>query len=368
MPAGRRTLLPVFCAWALLAGLSACRVQGAYVDEVTLTTAGATVLRGEIKKESLKGIEIEDERGQKLPDFGNQQIVSIIWDLKSDDWVRGNLELNSGNFEAAAASLDALIGELRTVRRVVQPYLFLRCGEAFFRAGKPQEAADRFEAIPRDYPDSRYVPEAIDRLLDIQIQLKNTNRARELLKRLSALGGSYAVKAILYDAELDLLQGRADEASRKFEQAARSTTDSETRVLGHLGQARCAVIARQFDKAKQTAQQALEVKGVTPAVAGMAHLIIGSVLLQEAETAKDDPGKFLDAALEFQRVVQMYPGDERTEPEALFKTGEVFRLLSKLRDRNTELGRAVETYNALRRKYPGSRWAKQAGEVMQKLR
>jgi TolA-binding protein len=367
MKAGRRTLLawcwlPVCLAW-----VAGPRQARAAQDEIRLLGPGNKVFRGEVKRESLERVVVLDEHGAPGPEFRGDQIAEIVWDIPKGEWRMGLAEMSRGNYEMAAVYFRGLLDDLGSFRDAARPYLLLMYAMSLYRWGKSAEAAEELERLTREYPASRYVPEAIDRMVEIHIQTKNYNKAQALLKKLSGLGPRYAVRAVLHEAELDLAQGRPDEASKKFARAAGETSDAQTRAIIQLGQARCAVAQQQLGKAAQMAAQALA-GGPPPSVAATAHLILGTVMLEEARNSKDDPVKHLDAALEFLRVVYLYPGEEGTEPEALFKAGECFRLLSKLPGRKAEMGRAAELYRMAQNKYPGSRWAKAAGEQLKLVR
>jgi len=160
---------------------------------------------------------------------------------------------------------------------------------------------------------------------------------------------------------MSLVQQRTDEAARLFMKAASAAPDEESQGLARLGLARCALLAKQYDKARQMGEQAITPKA-TPLVLAAARLMLGNVCFEQAQAAKDDAGLYLDAALEYLRIWTLYPGDERTEAEALYKAGECFRLLSRFPGRKGDPARAAELYSAVSGKYPGSIWAKSASK------
>jgi TolA-binding protein len=353
--------------WSVMAGLGLCflpPVWGAQ-DEVLLSNSRA--VRGEVVKETVDSVKMVDDHKAALPEFTGAQVVSIKWDIPNNEFQLAEKQLESGNFEGAALGFKWVVDDFANFpREPAKPFVMLQYGTSLYQAGKPEEAQEVFEKLMTDYPTSRYVGDAAGRLISIYIQLKNFNRAKELLRRLSGMGANFAARALLLEADIDLAQGKKADASGKYARVPGSTTDAELLALARLGQARC---EEQPAKMRQAAEAALALKGASPNILATAHLLVGNSLLEEAKALKDEAAKekLLDAVLEFLRVSMLYPGNEATEGEAIFKAGECFKLLSKRPDRRPDRGRAAELYNQVRDKYPGSRWAKAASESLKEI-
>jgi TolA-binding protein len=335
------------------------------VDEVTLVNGKP--IKGEVIKETVASVKMVDERKAQLPEFTGAQVASIKWDIQNLEFQQAEKQLEGGNYEGAAVGFKGVVDDFANFpREPAKPYVMLQYGTSLYQAGKPEDAQEAFEKLMTDYSTSRYVGDAAGRLISIYIQLKNFNRAKELLKKLSGMGANFAARALLLEADIDLAQGKKADASGKYAKVPGSTTDAELLALARLGQARC---EEQPAKMRQAAEAALALKGASPNILATAHLLIGNSLLEEGKALKDDAAKekLLDAVLEFLRVTMLYPGNETTEGEAMFKAGECFKLLSKRPDRKADRGRAAELYRQVREKYPGSRWAKVASESLKEI-
>ncbi|MBE7462160.1 MAG: tetratricopeptide repeat protein [Planctomycetes bacterium] len=350
----------IFCA---LVALSAVRASD---DSVEM--AKGEPIKGVVTKDEVDGVEVRVGGGRMNPPLG--EILSIKFDVPNMEYMEGMRAYNGGNFADAAGAFEVLTQDemQKQLRPVVQPYVFFLAGDSLYRSGKHKEAAEILTKYMEKFPRSRYVPRATERLVDAAIQSGKFKDVPALLSKLKALGAEMAAKATCFEGDLLRAQGKADLAVPKYEEAARTATDTETRSLARLGVARCAIEKNDYAKARQMAEQALE-GGSMPVVAATAHLIIGNALLGEANAATGEPAqeKYLDAVLEFLRIPVVYGGDERTEPEALFNAGMCFQRLSKFPGRTKDKRRAAGLYSTVIRNYTGSAWAAKARENMKSV-
>src|SRR5213079_788571 len=124
----------------------------------------------------------------------------------------------------------------------------------------------------------------------------------------------------------------------------------ETKAVALMGQAKCALAAKDLPHAREFALKAVE-KSSSPSVAGFAHLIAGNVCMVEAEplSGQKKLDKLMDGLLEYMRIEIQYGGDPRTEPESIYKAAQCLEQLFKAfpdthgADRN----RAVTLYTKL---------------------
>lgn len=356
-------------AWVIAACL-AVALSGskafALTDEVKLTNG--QVQKGTVKKDAIDGVEVTVGTGALT--FLAEEVESIEWDVGAVEWQTGLTDMKQGDYAAAAQAFQSLYADadsMKGFREIVKPYLAYLVGECFYRSGKHQDAVAAFESFMNDYKTSRYVPQAVGSLVDAAIQAKKFDKVPPLLSKLEALGGENKAKALLFGAELDLVQGNVAGAETKFSGASSASSVKETQGLARLGLARIAVAKKDFAKARGAAEQAIQ-SSSSKAVAGTAYLIIGDALFNEASALKGDEArdKYLDASLAFLRITVIYP-DKRIEPEALFKAGECFLALSKLPGRNNDRDRASTMYNSVIQKYSASRWAKDAQASLKKI-
>ncbi|MCW8131552.1 MAG: tetratricopeptide repeat protein [Planctomycetota bacterium] len=356
-------------AWVLLACLVALSGSRAFALADVVHLANGQEQKGAIKKDAIDGVEIAVGAGALT--FKAEEVDSIDWDIQTVEFQNGLADMRQGDYAAAAASFQALYGDadsMKVFREVAKPYLAYLVGECFYRAGKHQDAVAAFEAFMNDYKTSRYVPLAVGSLVDSAIQAKKFDKVPPLLSKLEALGGENKAKALIFGAELDLVQGNASGAEAKFNSAAGASSVKETQGLARLGLARIAVTKKDFSKARTAAEQAIA-SSSSKAVAGTAYLIIGDALFNEASALKGDEAKekFLDASMAFLRIPVNY-ADKRIEPEALFKAGECFYQLSKFPGRSNDRDRAATMYNTVLDKYKATRWGTEAQASLKKIR
>ncbi|MCZ7649392.1 MAG: tetratricopeptide repeat protein [Planctomycetota bacterium] len=356
-------------AGLILAVLGAWTVHAA--SDTVVVKKGEPV-QGSVNKDDLDGVEVSIGGGGKMT-LDVNDVVEIKWDIATQEWMEGQREIRSGNFADAAAAFQVMtqpeVVRNSGIRPVMLPYIYFLAGDCLYRAGKPQDAANVLREFMTKFPKSRYLPKVTERLVDSAIQSGQFKEVPDLLSKLKGQGAAMAAKATCLEADMLRAQGKADAAAAKYEEAARTAADNETRALAKLGVARCAVEKKDFAKAQQMAEQALD-SGDIPVVAATAHLIIGNSLLEQANKATGDAAQelYLDAVIEFLRIPVMYGGDERTEPESLFQAGMCFQRLSKFPSRASDKRRAAGLYVTLIQNYSGSSWAAQARENMKNVR
>lgn len=357
--------------WALVVALALAVTQARAANDEVKKTKGEPIM-GTIVSDTTEGLKVTVAGGAGNMTILPSEIASVTWDIQSPEWLEGIRQMERGNFGAAAQAFNMITSDndaLAQFRLPAKPYLMFLVADCLYKAGQQANAVLAYEKFMAENKDSRYVPMALESLVDAAIQTKNFNRVPPLLEKLKAMGKEAKAKATYYGAMMDEAQGNTDAANAKYGESAASTEDPETRALGRLGQARCAIQKKEYAKAKQMAEQALK-DSASKAVAGTAYLRIGDVLFETAAVEKPESDfakeKYLDAILAYMRIKVLYPGDPRTEPEALFKLGECFRLLAKFPNRGADRDRAMSLYNEVISRYRNSRWAKEAIEAINK--
>lgn len=340
-------------------------------DELVIRMPNKKVssVRGTIKQESLKLFRIMDPNGQPMPDFTGEQILEVRWDIPDFEYMRAKELFEKNQFAAAATSFQACL-DSPNLRKAARAYVALMCGDSYRRGNKPEEAEKVLESLIEKHPESWYIPQAIDKLVDACAASGNFKKMTPLLSKLRALPGStYKAKATMYEGRMYQHQKRIDAAMNKFNEAASATSDPETRGQAKMMLADCYVSKGDYKKAQDTAKAAIT-KEAPKAVLAYAHLVIGNTYYQQAMNAKGDAAKglYLDAILEYLRVWTLYPGQERVEGEALYKAGESFKFLSRLPGRRSDRRRAANMFSTVNAKFPGSSWAKKAAKAMAEVK
>jgi tol-pal system protein YbgF len=92
------------------------------------------------------------------------------------------LDLIRGNYAGARAGFEAFlqaypVGSLSDDARYW-------IGECYLAEGNPEEAADSFERVERDFPDSERVPAALLKLATCRLDLGEKEEARKILTRI----------------------------------------------------------------------------------------------------------------------------------------------------------------------------------------
>jgi len=353
---------------AFVALLTVCAVQAA--DEVHMTDN--KLQRGTVTKDAVEGVTLTPEgSGGGSMTIPAEKVENVVFEVQNADFQSALISMNSGDYATAAATFQALSADesqMKVFREVAKPYLAYLVGECFYRAGKHQDAVTAFERFMKEHKSSRYVPMAVGNMVDSAIQAKKLDAVPDLLQKLKDMGGENKARALLLGAELDLQQSNVPGAEAKYNEAATSSTKKATQAIARLGLAKIAIAKKENDKARRMAEQALSGSS-TPSVCATAYLIVGDVLVAEAETAKADASKdkLLDAALAYLRIPILYANDKNTEPEALYKAGNCFVQLSKHPGRAADRERARTLLNMIVQRYKNTRWNVLATEVLKKM-
>ncbi len=362
------------CSFLLLA------VVAAFVhadDKVTLV-ARNEVVNGRIRKCDMDGIDVDvkDARSGAIAKrtLKTDEVADIEWSVNDQEFMSGLNAFKGGGYTQAAQRFQTVVSDpesMQGFRAEMKPYLFYIYGESLYRSGKPGEAVPVYEKLMNEYKTSYYIPQAVGSLVDCAILTKEFKKVDPLLGVLRGMGNEQKALADYYEGQLLLAQDKVKEADTRFGNASRSATTASTKGMALMGQARCAVIAKDLAKARQLAQQSLQA-GAPASVASAAHLVIGEATLAEVDGGKADniEGRLMDALLSFMRVIEMYPGQPNTEPVAMLRAGESLQRLSKLPNRGADRQRSMAMFTRLTSdaRYKNTRWAQDAAESMKNFK
>jgi tetratricopeptide (TPR) repeat protein len=356
---------------ACLGLLAAVAVAAQGADDRVILRKGSPI-QGQVQKDA-ETVSVRHKQGGEMAQPATE-VVEIIWDIADFNWTNGLSDMNAGKFSDACHALSKVLPNLKNpalFRLEAEAEFRYRYGECLFQTGQLAEAAEQFRTFIRGFQGNRFRGRSLERLALAYIQLGKTKEAKESLNAVRSLGGDAAVRAALLEGDLNLRLRQANEAEACYTQAAGLAPDgSELRLLANMGQAKVAFLAKRFDKAKEMAEKALKGRPTANAAAA-AHLILGNIYFEEAAKLTDQAKmqiKLLDAALEFLRVHLLYAGDERTEPEALYKAGETFRLLMRLPGQQASRERAKDMFSKVRERYPSSPLAPEAEKRLDEMR
>jgi tetratricopeptide (TPR) repeat protein len=352
---------------------------GACPDTVFLKPDHRPV-KGEVVKETVDRVVLVDERNNRI-EFRWERISKVQFGLQNPAWDTAVQEFERRNYESAALHFKAAL-EDPSLRAVAQPCLYRMLAIGLSQAGLDDEAGRYFEKLLTDHPLSSYAPESADALVELYLDSEQFGKVRALAKQLALAGPHYAVRAVLYEAEADLVVAKANlaaaradtleakkaeakmaEVKARFTKAISAGPSPELLARARAGQA---ASEAQPSAARQAAEQALNTRGASPRAQAKAHLIIGGALRAEAAALTGDAAadRYLDAVLEYLRVALLHGQDKHLAGEALFRAGECFRALARLPGRRSNRARAAELFNQVRTQYPGTRWASAAADTL----
>ena len=352
-----------------------CMARGFALDDKVTLVKNSEVLTCHVTKDDSSGVEITMQGGNRT--FPPQEIADIEFDISDPDWVAAVAAYKAGSYGVAAQRLQGILSEKANIdsfRVEAKPYLFYVSADSLYRSGKISEAVPLFEKFITEFKNSRYVPAAISSLVDAAVRSGDSAQLEKvgaLLAPLQGATGDQKAQADYLEARILLAQGKPDKAESKFVSAYGGTSNPDAKGMALMGQADCAIAAKNLSKARDLAQRALTASP-TAGVAGAAHLIIGDALMSEIETQKPVgealEGKLMDALLEYMRVTEQYRGDPRTEPRALYKAGECLRLLAEKvpATHGGDRQRAMAMYTRLtgESRYRNSPWTAEAEKAM----
>jgi len=315
------------------------------------------VKQGKILKDDKDGVEIElgdgKGRGGIVP-IASALIADIDFDVNAEGFRDAVTAFKRGSYTSAAEGLQGLLESketLDTVRAVARPYVYFLLAESKFRGGKTAEAITAYQKLITTFPDSRYVAFAVTNMADLAIQTKAFEKLPPLLATLRAGSNDSKQLADYYEGESLMAQGKPADALKKYTAAAGGTA-ARVKAMALVGQARCYIAANEAGKARDAAQNALNLSP-GDSVAAAAHSLIGDAILADADNRKVGGMQLsealMDAVLEYLRVQNQYPADARAEGYAVLKAGECFKRLAKLPGRTAgdDQSRAVMMFSRL---------------------
>jgi len=250
--------------------------------------------------------------------------------------------LQSGDYEAAVSEFRQYIRI--TNNRNLLPEAYINLADAYMRTEKTEEAAEAYQTIISDFPDSDQAPVALAELGRIRFEQGRLDEAENYYSDLLQ-ARRYRQEANMGLGNVMLERNRLEEARSNFEEALKSNPNNDT---AKNGLAKVLLRDEKYSEARQIFEEVSN-KSTTQAGAE-AQYYIGRTYQQEGD---------FDSALEaYSKVEVLYEAFDIWVAEAKFNTAEIYI-------RQGRRGDAVAILESIRENYPGTDAAAKAQRLLQ---
>jgi len=280
----------------------------AATDQVFTKGSSKPVL-GTVVSEDYKEVQIRRGSAKTVTPLKSSRIERVVYDDAPEAYLQGVEYLESGDAENALASFQVAM-DAQTRGDWVKVHAAYRAGLAhqMLGASNPPSyhaAADQFEKLVTDHPETRFLPDALLRWGESLAAAGDTAGASTVFDRLASeaeakkLGLAWEARARL--AKADALAEAGDPgAQAAYQEAAgfaqaNASHQEDPEVVDLLetlaGKARVAegqalLSAKQYDQARRFFQGILQSSDSTPTAAAGALCGLGEVLLGEDKPAE----------------------------------------------------------------------------------
>ncbi|MCC5942297.1 MAG: tetratricopeptide repeat protein [Balneolaceae bacterium] len=245
---------------------------------------------------------------------------------------------------------DGAVREFRQYLRItnnrnLMPEAYYNMADAYQRLGRKQEAAETYETLLNDFPESERAATSLAELARIQLELGNYNESISRFEQLAEKDSRYEQEAFLGIGNANLAQQNNSNARQYFERVLSINPDNDAAKNG-LGK----VLLRdgRVDEARRFFVNVAENNSTE--IGAEAQMMIGESYLVEGDR---------DSALEaFSRVRVLFEAYSDWVAEAQYKTAEVYI-------RQGRRGDAISLLNAIIDSYPDTEGARKARRLLQ---
>lgn len=308
---------------------------------------------GIIVKDNIEGVLMRFKMGGDIT-IAPENIAEVQYAQTPRSYTLGVSMFKAGRYDSALISLEEAF-ESEDKNPLLKQYILYHIAQCQIRLKQYQQAEIQLKKLLTEVPDTRFGPEARKWQINVYLNNKRYRKARELIKQMKrSQNPKQRARARLLDALIYEREGEYGRAKELYEGTA--SQGGSMGAEASVGMARCDLKRKRYASAVRQAEKAIRSGDrMGEAVYAQAHLVIGNALFEQAKKANDSL-RYKKALYAFLRVPMLYPGDEQTEPEALYKAGRCFEAL----DEKTSKRRALDMYNRAIRKYDGSPWIKQS--------
>jgi len=280
--------------------------------------------------------------------FAQKDVEEVIYDEnKMTPYKTGLARFKSGQYEQALDCFQEALEQ--KYRPLLKQYILYYLGMTHERRREFAEAIKAFGQLKTLGTKTKFLVEAYYSLVTLSLDKGDAAAAKGYLLELKKLirSGSGGIGA----AQIALLEGLIEEALKRYQRAinqfnkASAQGDGEVASQAQMGIARCKIAMKKpadaakgidrFVKRPRTSRQYAE-----------AYLLMGDALKAQAKT-EDGWEKALMA---YVRVHLRHPGDQKTEPRALYEAAGCCRRIGG----DKGIKRSAQLLGTLKRKYPNS--------------
>lgn len=283
--------------------------------------------------------------------FAQKDVEKVVYDeSRVTPYKTGLAYFKAGQYEQA---LDSFQGALEQKHRpLLKQYVLYHLGLTHERRKEFAEAIKPFEKLKALGTKTRFLVDAYYSLVTLSLDMGDAAAAKDYLRELKRLG-SGGIGA----AQIALLEGLIEEALKRYQRAiefykkAIAQGDGEIASQAHMGIARCDIGRKRPGDAVKRIDRFVK-RPRTSREYAEAYLLMGDALKAQARA----PDEWQKALMAYVRVPLSYPGDEKTEPRALFEAAGCYRRIGG--EKGTK--RSAQLLAMLKRKYPNSPLLKEA--------
>ncbi len=225
------------------------------------------------------------------------------------------------------------------------PDAYINLADAYMQTDRQAEAEKTYRSLVDEYPDSDEAAEGLAALGQLAEDRGNSQIAYDYYSRLAEKGGSDRLEAFTGMGDARLALNDMDGAREQYEAALKISGNFPG---AKVGMAKIALAQGNYADAVQQLNPIAEAN--TSAVGAEAQYLLG--------TARQGQGDYKAALDEYANVSVLYQVYDRWVAKSMLKSAECY----------TELGNSSEARNVLqdlRKKYPRSREAQQAQQMLQ---
>jgi tetratricopeptide (TPR) repeat protein len=300
---------------------------------------------GKVTRDDAKGVALRLGAGGQA-EFPRSKVKEVLYnDGKPMEYRIGVESYRNGRYEASLESLEAAMEGRH--HPLLKQYIFYYIGLSSKKLGKLKKAVGAFQKLKSQGAKTRFWNEAVGNLVELELDRNNPQAARAHVKGLKGLDRM----------QMKLLNARIAEKLKQYPTAARlykQVAEGDKQDMAEqavLGGARCSIAQKRYEDATRLLQGFVK-RDRSSTMYAQAFVLLGDALKAQAKT----PDDWEKAMLAYMRVPCLYEGDEATEAKALYEASRCFKAMNA----ENSLDRSARLVGELKRRYPGSTWAKKA--------
>lgn len=248
----------------------------------------------------------------------------------------------SGDYEAA-------VREFRQYLRItnnqsLMPDAYFNMADAYLRSDNPEEAAEAYQTLVNEFPESERVAPALAELGRIHLELGNYNEAIAQFEQLAEKDSRYEQEAQIGIGNANLQLGNVSEARQNFETVLSADDENDAARVGLgkvlLNDGRTEEARRFFN---------LVADNNSTDIGAEAQFLMGKSYADEGDRET--------AVEEYSKVRTLFQAYDTWVAEAQFRTAEIYI-------REGRRGDAIQLLNSITESYPDTEGAEKAARLL----